>query len=108
MLRQMRKGAGMMPLKDILKGGVSAIYARELREAAADVAAKLAISLEAIETFKRTGALCDVVTYLIAAERADAAFEVERRILDHAKVHAAAIDDGAMDNIDAFIGDVGP
>jgi hypothetical protein len=63
----------MMPLKDILKGGVSAIYARELREAAADVAAKLAISLEAIETFKRTGALCDVVTYLIAAEKADAA-----------------------------------
>lgn len=92
----------MMPLKDILKGGVSAIYARELREAAADVAAKLAISLEAIETFKRTGALCDVVTYLIAAEKADAALCLCHRLQKQAEAHVASVDAAACNKVDEF------
>ncbi len=88
----------------LLRDGFGALFARELM-AASDAAERLlSESMEAADTFTRTGTLTDAIVYLIAAEKADAAMILQRRILRHAQEHIASVDGVAMAKIDEFIG----
>jgi hypothetical protein len=90
----------MIKTATLLRDGFGAIFARELKEATESVERLLGESLDAADTFTRTGTLADAIVYLIAAEKADAAMMLQRRLLMHAQSHIAAVDDVAMNKID--------